>query len=357
MKFIHTADLHLDSKMDALPKEQNAQRREEIIRSFEKLCEYATKNQVDAVIIAGDMFDKEKISVKTKRRILFAINKNPAVDFLYLKGNHDERLSVEDEVLPANLKTFGDTWRKYSYENVDIYGVNFNGKNTEYIYDNLNPEPNRLNIVALHGQVVGYKTKPDGENISIPRLKNKNIDYLALGHIHSFGVEKLDNRGVFAYSGCLEGRGFDETGDKGFVMLETNGDKLTANFVKWAERNYYEHNCDLTGETDFYSAQEKLVLDLKAKYLENSIIKVVFKGEVREDFILDFDAVSRRLNEYFFFAKIKDKTKLKILQTDFEFDKSVRGEFVREVFNSNLSEDAKNKIIALGLKALKGDEL
>lgn len=357
MKFIHTADLHLDSKMDALPKDKNKIRREEIIRSFEKLCDYASLNGVKAVIISGDMFDTQKVSVKTKRRILFAMSKNPTVDFLYLKGNHDEKIAVEEETLPVNLKLFGDLWTKYSYENVDIYGVNFNGRNTEYIYDNFNPEKDRVNIVALHGQVVGYKTKDGGENISIPHLKNKNIDYLALGHIHSFGIEKLDNRGVLAYSGCLEGRGFDETGDKGFCLIDVDDSKVNIEFVKWAERNYYEHEFDLTGEDDFYLAQEKLSNILQEKYPSNSIIKVIFKGEIKEDFVVDFDATAKRLNEIFFYVKIKDKTKLKIEESDFMYDKSVKGEFVREVFSSSLDEEVKNKIIALGLKALKGEEL
>ena len=53
--------------------------------------------------------------------------------------------------------------------------------------------------------------------IEVYELKNKNIDYLALGHVHKYKMEKLDNRGIYCYSGCLEGRGFDECGDKGCV--------------------------------------------------------------------------------------------------------------------------------------------
>ena len=50
-------------------------------------------------------------------------------------------------------------------------------------------------------------------------LKNKNIDYLALGHIHGYKEAPLDGRGKYCYPGCLEGRGFDECGKKGFVLL------------------------------------------------------------------------------------------------------------------------------------------
>ena len=64
MKFIHCADLHLNSYMESLPLEISHKRREEVLRTFEKMCEYAVINGVTAVIIAGDFFDKN--SLKTE---------------------------------------------------------------------------------------------------------------------------------------------------------------------------------------------------------------------------------------------------------------------------------------------------
>ena len=357
MKFIHTADLHLESKMDALPTAKNKIRREEILRSFETLCDYASENNVSAVIIAGDMFDTSSISNKTKNRVLGAIEKNSTVDFLYLSGNHDEALNIGEDNVPSNLKFFADEWTKFSYGNVDIYGVNFNGKNTEYIYDTLFCEQNRVNIVALHGQVVGYKTKDGAENISVPRLKNKNIDYLALGHIHSYSVQPLDNRGVFAYSGCLEGRGFDEVGDKGFVLIETCENKVNSNFIKWNKRNYVETEFVLTAYDKFFIAETDIINQLQKLYSNDCVIKLVLKGEISQDFIIDLDSLEYKLNQQFFFVKIKNKTKIKIKETDYALDKTTRGEFVRTVLALDIEEDLKNKIIATGLRALKGEEL
>ena len=54
------------------------------------------------------------------------------------------------------------------------------------------------------------------------RLKEKNIDYLALGHIHEYSQGQIDLRGKYAYSGCLEGRGFDELGEKGFILIDVS---------------------------------------------------------------------------------------------------------------------------------------
>ena len=84
MKVIHTADLHLDSKIERIPLEKSKILREEILASFERLCDYASSNGVSVVIIAGDMFDTNKVSNKTILRVLNAINKAEKVDFLYL---------------------------------------------------------------------------------------------------------------------------------------------------------------------------------------------------------------------------------------------------------------------------------
>ena len=75
MKFIHCADLHLDSKIDTIPAQKSKIRREEIVNSFERLCDYATENAVTAVIIAGDMFDTERVTSKTKARVIKAFEK------------------------------------------------------------------------------------------------------------------------------------------------------------------------------------------------------------------------------------------------------------------------------------------
>ena len=105
MKFIHTADLHLDSKIDSLPSDKGRIRRDEILRTFEKLCEYAAENEVVAVIIAGDAFDSERVSKKTAGRFTEAIARCKNTDFLYLSGNHDsEFLKAHAEILPLSEK-------------------------------------------------------------------------------------------------------------------------------------------------------------------------------------------------------------------------------------------------------------
>jgi len=221
-KIIHCADLHLDSKMETnLSPEQAKARRYEILATFEDMVDYAIEHQVAIILIAGDMFDTTQNQQKQiKNRVLDIIHHANQIDFLYLQGNHDkDNFFRELQDKPENLKLFSDKWSAYRYGNISIHGVEFNGQNTQQIYAELILDEHQFNVVTLHGQVAKYKKDMQAEEINLSALQNKYIDYLALGHIHEYQFERIDYRGSFCYPGCLEGRGFDECGEKGFVIL------------------------------------------------------------------------------------------------------------------------------------------
>lgn len=355
MKIIHTADLHLDSKIDSLPSDKGKIRRDEILRTFERLTEYARENDVSVVIIAGDAFDSARITKKTAGRFTEAVINAKNTDFLYLSGNHDEEFLKTFGELPDNFKVFKNEWTGFRYGNVVISGITFDKFNAPFVYDRLKLDENDINIVCMHGQVLGYKSEEAAETVSIPMLKNKNIDYLALGHIHSYSKGAIDARGEYAYCGCLDGRGFDETGVKGFVLLETDGKKLDKKFVPFCSRVFAEKEYSVDDETSFYSFRNKIIDDLTSAYSSDSLIKVILKGSHKAELIIDTEDLTNRLNEKFFFAKVYDRTVLKISAEDYSLDKSVRGEFVRSVLGSDLTEEEKNAVIVTGLNALKGE--
>jgi DNA repair exonuclease SbcCD nuclease subunit len=237
MKLIHCADLHLDAKMSAnLDKDSAKIRRGEILHTFERMVIYAAENMVETILIAGDMFDTKNISATTRNTVLHMITSHPQIHFYYLKGNHDNDnfLSGLEEV-PANLKMFGAEWTTYEEANgrVTISGLELSADNVGASYVSLVPDARKFNIVMLHGQEADSESKDKAEIIPIKAFRNKGIDYMALGHIHAYKKEVLDARGIYCYPGCLEGRGFDECGEHGFVVLDIdveNG-KFTHTFI------------------------------------------------------------------------------------------------------------------------------
>lgn len=362
MKIIHCADLHLDSKMTAnLSKDKAKERKNEILRTFTRMVDYAAQNGVSVILISGDMFDTRNVSAMVRNTVKEKIMQNPDIDFLYLKGNHDNDnfLSKLDEI-PDNLCLFNESWTTYKYGKVAVSGLELNSANSLTAYNALVLDHDDYNIVMMHGQVSGYRSKDHAEVISLDDLKNKNIDYLALGHVHDFRCEKLDNRGIWCYSGCLEGRGFDECGEKGFVVLDIDTESRTAKmeFVPIASRCLYTLPVDVTGIGTTQEAAGRMEAAIaEYKYSSKSFVKFVLTGELDVECELDTAFLEEQFLEYFYFEKVYDKTRLMVNYADYEKDASLKGEFVRMVQESNLSEEDKSRVIRMGILALAGEEI
>lgn len=348
MKLIHCADLHLGSNLRSkYPKELAEERAREVCATFSRLADYAEEEGVRAVLLSGDVFDSDRPFKKDKNFFFDVVRAHPNVDFFYLRGNHDAL--GESETLD-NLKTFEKTWTSYALGNVCISGVELTDENAQSVYASLSLKKENVNIVMMHGNLASSASKND---IWLSKLREKNIDYLALGHIHSYKTERIDERGVWAYSGCLEGRGLDETGKKGFVLLEI-GNALSYRFMPFCSREIVACDVDITGaETEYdviKKVKENITLSPKDIYLISLLGTV--DGE-RGD-------LSSRLAEMLMsrkevrFAEVKDKTEKKIDFSVYENDKTLRGEFVRKIVSSDLSEEDKRKVILLGLRALDG---
>lgn len=364
MKIIHCADLHLDSKMTSnLSKEQAKERKNEILRTYVHMVDYAKANDVKVILIAGDLFDTRNVSAMVRNTVKDTIINNPEIDFLYLKGNHDNDnfLSKLDEV-PENLKLFSDEWTSYSYLDgrVVITGLELNGENQVTAYNSLVLSHDSYNIVTLHGQTGEYKSAHVAENISLSDLKNKNIDYLALGHVHSYICEKLDARGVYCYCGCLEGRGFDECGQKGFVLLDIDEQTLTATtkMVSCSTRTLYTLPVDVTGVMTTNEAARQIELAINTNPIpSSSLVKIMLTGALNVECELSLEYLSELFSDYYYFVKLDNATTLQINYSDYEKDESLKGEFVRMVMNSDLDEEKKSEVIRCGIMALSGEEI
>lgn len=370
MKIIHCADLHLDAKMESnLTKEQAKLRKSELIETFCSMIDYAVRESVDAIMIAGDLFDKQHVSVRTARIVREQILTHPELTFFYLRGNHDsaqgynqgqdygdfEFLNGFDE-MPENLKLFSNEWKHYQLGSVVISGIELS--ETEQMIPTCHSlflEPDDINIVMMHGQETVGLSPTGPEDIPIRLLREKNIDYLALGHIHSFRQAPLDHRGIYCYSGCPEGRGFDECGEKGFVLLDIE-EGIKSFFVPFAKRTCHECQvviAECQNTTDIVGK----ISEQTAGISQEDLVKVVLTGAVNMDCIKDLDYIKKRFEENFFCFKLVDQTKMNIDPSLFEHDISLRGEFIRTVMKAKLSEEKKRKIIMCGINALAGEEL
>ena len=353
MKFIHCSDIHLDSSMERnLTAAQARERNAEVCATFARMAAYAKEQGVTAVIIAGDLFDTRRATVQTAGFVLDTIRATPGVDFLYLRGNHDVS-GFEGMDLPENLKTFGSEWTYHRYGDMTVAGMDMEREKWEACYEELVLPEDTVNIVTLHGQV---STQPGEELIALPKLKRKNIDYLALGHIHGYQTGKLDDRGFWCYCGCLEGRGFDELGPKGFVLLDVEAGSVKQEFIPFARRTMEEvavDISDLTTVSQILTAVQSAVQETCA----DSLVKVTLTGSYTLETQKDLNFLKKMLEGRFYFLKIKDESRLKIEKETYEHDISLKGEFIRLVMASDRSDEEKEQIICYGIRALSGEEV
>lgn len=352
MKIFHLADLHLGSEMNArLSKERARLRREEICIAFDRVVERAKREGVRAILLSGDVFDVSVPTARDKEFFYDVVRQAPDVLFFYLKGNHDD--AEVTETLP-NLKTFtSDAWTTYSLEDgVTVSGIELTASNADGYYDTLHLDGNKTNIVMLHGQVSESKGE---EKIQVKSLAGKGIDYLALGHIHSYQDGRLDARGAYAYSGCLEPRGFDELGPKGFVRLEA-GQGVSYAFEENSLRRAYLQELDVSGLTGLAEVLQKAEQELTVS--EDDILRLVLVGEAAFDMDGAVNMLQNRWREKCFALSVKDETERALDLSKYDGQVSIEAEFIRVVMaNEKLTERQKKEVISLGLKALSGGKL
>ncbi len=366
MRIIHCADLHLGSRLSAnLTGEKRRERRIEILHTFERMIEYAKDNRVRAIIIAGDLFNTKNVTVTVRNAVYDAVIGHPEIDFYYLKGNHDVDTFLDTkETMPDNLKLFNQQWTSYEAEDsgsIMITGAELSVDNSNTIYDSLVLEQNKINIVILHGQESAYQSKDKAEVINLSALRNKGIDYLALGHIHGYKKESLDIRGQYCYSGCLEGRGFDECGEHGFVLLDIDVEERAVHslFVPFAYRNLYTVYVDITGSMTTSQIRERIRESLiGANISESSLVKIVLTGKVDVECDKNVNLLVKSFETEYYYVKIYDESKLAVDYNAFRLDESLKGEFVRMVMAAkDMDEELKAEVIRCGVQALAGEEI
>lgn len=256
-----------------------------------------------------------------------------------MQGNHDENFfPAEEQSLPANLKRFGEEWCSYTREEdgkrLVISGLELTKENADYASHSLSLDLKDFNIVMLHGQEAEHRSRDRTEVIPLNHMRNKGIDYLALGHVHTYKKKRLDAWGTYCYAGCLEGRGFDECGEHGFVLLDIDLQQgiCSSSFVPFAYRNLYAvpvdiSDCMNTSEI-MHCIEERLQL---LSYDKRNLLQIVLQGMVDIECEKNLDYLVNWLKNEYYFVRVQDNSGIRVDYDSFASDVSLKGEFVRIV--------------------------
>lgn len=351
MIIVHTSDLHLGSALTArLNGEKLRQRRTELRDTFMNIVEEATLRGARLVIIAGDLFDTEKVTHRLKEEVLSIIRGAGDIDFLYLSGNHEGQTLLDGSVaLPDNLRVFGEEWTYFDYGFVTVAGRNRLGRD---LFEGLVLDGERKNIVVLHGALA---ERSGDDTVGLKDARERGIDYMALGHYHSFSKTPIDARGIAVYSGTPEGRGFDEIGKCGISVIDTDGVNLSVKFLPIAKREHVICRVDISKAHDRIDI-DNAVRDAISDIEERHVVRVVLTGKHAPELYPDTESLRNRYSDSFYHLEVIDESGIEIDPESYRYDKSLKGEFIRLVLDkSDLSESERDMIIKIGLGALMGD--
>jgi DNA repair exonuclease SbcCD nuclease subunit len=227
-KFIHAADIHLDSPLHRLEAYEGApvaEIRQASRRAFENLIDLAVTESVDVVLIAGDLFDGDWKDYHTGLYFITQIHRLKAagIAVLVVSGNHDAAGRMTRSLpYPDNVHVFSarsPETRKLDALRIAVHGQSFAAATVK---DNLAlgyPEPvsGYFNIGLLHTSLTGRDGHETYAPCTLADLQSRGYDYWALGHVHQFEIAAVNPPVVFP--GCLQGRHARETGPKGALLV------------------------------------------------------------------------------------------------------------------------------------------
>jgi DNA repair exonuclease SbcCD nuclease subunit len=328
---------------------------------------------VDLILIAGDLFELERITPDTFEFIKQQFENIREIHVFISPGNHDPCIQgspYKEEAWPANVHIFGaEEFQSIALPDLGVRVTGFgfaHAQLDDHHFQRLPVLPDDLfNIVLSHGSDVGRV--PAGKSkhgpFAIEEIAGKNVRYCALGHYHQ--QHRLPNRIDYAevwYSGIPEGRGWDEEGACGYLLgeIENGRVRIESRFCSQYDLNTITVNCDA------FSTREQILDSILEQrgvlFNSKTILRVQLVGAIDPRLELSLAELEERLAEEVLYIRWDDQTHSAL---DFEAiaqEKTLRGRFVR-IFNERIAaaQEGEREVMErarlYGVQALSGREV
>lgn len=366
IKILHCADIHLDSPF-SLSNVQKANARRALQRGmFTSLMLYVRTEKIDIMLMPGDIFDTEYVTKDTAALMVKEFEAAPDCRFVIAPGNHDpynESSPYARIKFPSNVYIFNSpSVAKFSFDDIstDVYGFAFtcDAMTVNPFADVTVSDPDKINIMCCHGDMTpSSRTCP----ISVSDIENSGFDYVALGHVHNAdGVHKAGST-YYGYSGCPEGRGFDECGKKSVIIgrLSKTDGVFTGEFAQKpsTKRRYEKIQVDVSGCEDTSEVLSLVNQAIKENLFDaDTSARVILTGNVPSSLLISEKTIAQAINGLFY-IEVKDKTSPEFDSDALESDPTLKGAFYQLLKDKLNSENEDERTCArnalrLGLSAL-----
>lgn len=353
VKILHTSDLHLEKQLlnTSYSSEFASSRRAELWETLKRILDYSTINDVDIVVIAGDLFESEYFGLSELYRLYNLFEKYFDIRIVILTGNHDSYIknSVYKQLqTPENVYLlFSDNLNYIEFHDLKtrVYGIGWmESSYTEVIIDSANLDDNLNNILVLHGNLINKEK--EYMYFDKDSLLSNGFDYIALGHIHSY-IDLADN---MAYSGSPEPLDFGEQGDKGFVLINLTKGKCIKEFIPFSKRKFIANTFTFNSVNDEESLIHYL-LDIKN---DVDFFRIYLDGIISDELSYKLDYILKSLTDNFYYIEFINNTFVES-HKDFMKHDPYLIEFSKYINNLNIDNELKEMALKKGLSMIIGD--
>lgn len=362
VKILHAADFHLDSAFGALGEEQARARRQESRELVTRLVDFANEQSVELMLLAGDLFDSDDIYSQTGEDLALALGRFSG-QVVIAPGNHDfyDPAGAYGKILwPANVTVFREdklTRLDFPQYGCVVWGAAFTAPEVPdgSVLDGFTaPDDGLVHLLVLHGDLNGRDSRY--RPLTVEQLAAAGVDYAALGHQHACTGVLRAGKTAYAYCGCIEGRGFDELGEKGVLIGVVEPGRADLRFVPMGNRRYEILRVDVTDAEPLAAVTAALPRDT-----ERDIYRVLLTGETETPVRLEW--LQRELADRFYALELRDQTRMKQDIWAKCGDDSLRGLFLQELrraYDQAEDEDRRRQIeqaVRFGLAAMDNREM
>jgi DNA repair exonuclease SbcCD nuclease subunit len=312
-RLLHTGDVHLGVKLSGLGRAGDKVRAS-LKSAFSKMIDTAISEQVDAFLIAGDLFDSNRISSSLVRFTLSEIERLGNIPCVILPGTHDcleegsVYLSLSQSDKPSNLHILMDRdtpFIRFDDRGLVIYGMPNVARTstTNPIASVSRQDLPGCHVLMAHGSyMIPGKTSPDDHPFSLDDIENSGFDYIAVGHWHSAFVLPT-TRVKAAYCGSPETIAFDQSGAGHYYLVDTSGgvhvDKRRVGKTEWME-------LDLSAASFKYTIE--LERELSKHAGEDKLLRVRLSGLASSDSFVNLEELHEHLSDKFLSLSVSDRT-------------------------------------------------
>lgn len=374
--FLHAADLHLGSPFVGIGK-SNPKLQEHLqnayFKSFRKLVDLAISRTVDLVLLSGDIFDDDRPSLQTQKIFRDGLNRLTAkgIPVVIILGNHDaDLLDNLYFALPEKVHILGTDQvdhlaMQVAGGTIDIFGLSFKpgqqARELKGIFKR--GQPNNFAIGMLHCEI--GNTSGTYAPVTIKQLSDCDIDYWALGHVHSPKV--LSENPYIVYSGTIQGSNKNELGSKGCFLVSVKDQFVNLEFndlhsVLWTNVDLDISNFDKSELVDslfdlknrLRSSEQGIMLKVNLTGFSQLNSWLLEKDEM-EDIISELRREEEK-EDFVWITEVGIKTKPAELYTELFNSKDFLGDVLRLLEVAKLDKDNQMDLIKVFEEVAAGIE-